>query len=552
MKKQAQPRTIPLPWVAAGLVGFVIFLAVLVVAAFSLLREEPQTERLPTAVPTARSLQDSSASAVTPPEALRVDLKAPLDGAVVDLGQPVQLVIDAEAPSGLRLVSVTSNGQGIGTFQGLLDTTLAVEQEWVPAYPGTHAIVATVSSRSGGFATAETIRIRVIDRAMLAEHAPIWANVQANVTSIRGLAPLESIEPILLSRTELRQRLHDELVYSEADANTYARVLSAFDFVPRNFDLYQLYQRYLGDSIAGFYDPVTKEFVVISDDAKIDALEQWIYAHEFMHALQDQHFQLNLIADTSLGFEEDLAVRSLAEGEAELLQNLYVEQGYFGDAELAEIFNLISRTRTRDVGYLPPVLVDSGLFPYTVGYDFARTVYEQRGWAGLNQAWQNPPASSEHILHPQRYFAGDAPRAVDLPALNDALGSDWTLIEEAPFGEFLLRAYLEQRLDDDVVDIAATGWGGDRYAVYHDVAAERLVMVLRSVWDSAADQEQFVQAYLAYADATFGAQRRGGPSAGTCWQTTDVVCFYASDDQTLIVRAPEWDLIDRLVTELAP
>ena len=54
------------------------------------------------------------------------------------------------------------------------------------------------------------------------------------------------------------------------------------------FRLLQLHLDLYAEQIAGFYDP-TNEFVVVSDDAELDALERWTHAHEFVHALQDQY-----------------------------------------------------------------------------------------------------------------------------------------------------------------------------------------------------------------------------------------------------------------------
>ncbi|MFW6062737.1 MAG: hypothetical protein ACOC8X_12050 [Chloroflexota bacterium] len=551
-----EQKTFPLRWLGIAsviiivVIGFVIGGLMLLRAQNSPRAASPEISDAESQPPAPTSLPTVTATAL--PDRAAIALQSPTEGMEVDLGAPVQLVISASASSGVQLVNVTSNGQGIGSFRGMLQTEVEIDQAWTPSYAGTHTIVASVSSRGEASATTEPIRIRVVDRELMARHAPIWAEVEANVTEIRGLARLEPLEPTLLSRTELRQRLQDEFFYTEEDAQRDVLVLSAFDFVPADFDLYTLQRRYLGDSIAGFYDPENKEFVVVSDDDEVDALEQWIYAHEFMHALQDQHFQLDLIADTELGFEENLAIRALAEGEAELLQSHYLESGYFDDVQFAEIFNRLSRAHTPQAEYLPPVLVNQGLFPYTVGHEFASAVYRQQGWQGLDRVWQNPPQSTEQIIHPDRYFAGDAPQIVDLAPLTDTLGSEWRLIEQEVFGEFLVREYLSQRLNAADVDQAATGWGGDRYAVYRRGDSDELVMVLRSVWDSPNDRAQFVRGYASYADRVYGQDRLRQPDGGTCWQTVDVICLYDSGSDVLLVRAPTLELSSAIAATARP
>ena len=528
----------------AGLGGFIVLAClIIVVFIFSRLGNSQASPPAPPAVvaqPTAGP--SPTPTATRGPETITITLSAPAEGLVVNLGEPVPLVISTTASSGVHMISVTSNGQGIGAFRGLLETDMEQTSEWVPAYAGTHTIVAAVSSREGGSARTEPVRIRVVDRELMARHAPIWANVEANVTAIRGLAKLEELEPTLLSRTELRHRLTDQYLYTEEDARRDTLALSAFDFVPQNFDLYGLQRRYLGESILGFYDPATAEFVVVSNDDSIDALEKWTYAHEFMHALQDQHFHLELITDSDFGLEENLAIRALAEGEAELLQSVYVEQGYFTDNELIEIINLSSRSYRQNADYLPPVLINRGIFPYLQGAQFADYVYQREGWAGLNRVWQNPPQSTEQIIHPDRYYAGDMPDLVTLPVLTTTIGASWELINEAVFGEFMLREYLALHLPDWEVERAATGWGGDRYAVFHEPESEQLIMVLRSVWDSGADRGEFIQAYASFADLAYGQQRLRREDGGTCWQTTYAICLYDSGVDSLVVRAPDLDM----------
>ena len=131
------------------------------------------------------------------------------------------------------------------------------------------------------------------------------------------------------------------------------------------------------------------------------------------------------------------------------------------------------------LGHAPPVLISSLSFPYSSGYRFVETLYDAGGFEAIDAAWADPPRSTEHILHPERYLAGDAPQIVTLPPLTDTLGVGWELLEDDILGEFFLREYLDQQLAAAVAERAAEGWGGDRYAVYWNEATGGLVMALR-------------------------------------------------------------------------
>jgi hypothetical protein len=544
-------------WLGGGLAG-ICLVGMVLVAIVSLL-SPPSATLLPTLVPTAAAValapaEPAAAETATPlptamPEPLQVTVLAPLPGLVVDTGVPLQLAVSATDAIGLRAVNITANGQIVGSHQADGKTAVIINQEWTPLQGGVQRLVVTAISRTGESITSEPVTIRVVDRAMLARNAHIFARIEANVTEIRGLAPLTAVEPILMSRLALRQRLQEGIYYSREDALYDVLILYSFDFVPRNFDLYGLAHRYFGDNIAGFYDPATKEMVIVTGNRDVNVLEQWVYAHEFMHALQDQHFGLEFVSDTSVGYEQQLALRALAEGEAELLQKIYLDRGYFSREEIIEIFNLSQRLRQREVPYMPPVLVNSFIFPYTAGLAFVESLYRHGGWAAVDVAWQNPPQSTEQILHPQRYLAGDIPRIVTLPPLTNTLGVGWELITQDVFGEFYLREFLAQRLNEAEVDAAATGWGGDRYAVYWHAEQDSVVMVLRHTWDTLQDSNQFAGAFSNYATSKYGSQQASQAGGGICWQTVEMICFYQNGSDTLIVRAPA-DLVVAIAAEV--
>jgi hypothetical protein len=202
------------------------------------------------------------------------------------------------------------------------------------------------------------------------------------------------------------------------------------------------------------------------------------------------------------------------------------------------MLSLSTETESPIFDNAPPVFANDLIFPYTSGYEFMQTLYNQGGFDAIDEAWANPPQSTEQILHPDRYFAGDMPQLVSVAPLTDTLGTGWRQLDQDVFGEFYLRQYLEQQLPATQVDSAASGWGGDQYAVYWNEDAGELVMVLRLAWDSAQDGEEFATALADYTTATYGGPGRVESDGGVCWQGSDVTCFFRLGDQSFIVRAP--------------
>lgn len=364
--------------------------------------------------------------------------------------------------------------------------------------------------------------------------------IEDNVTELRGLPQLDEVELTSLTPDQLRERLEADFTedYSPEEARFDVLALSAFDFLERDFDLYNFTIDLLTEQVAGFYDPETDEFVVISSAASFGALEQFTYAHEFVHALQDQHFQLDLLSDETLDAEAAFAVRALAEGDATLAQTLYISEGYFTQEQLLEIITSVGELDSTIFNNAPPVLAHELEFPYTTGLAFVQALYAQGGYAAVDAAWEDLPQSTEQIIHPEQYLSGDAPQIVSVQPLTDTLGTGWQRLDEDTLGEFYLREYLIQQLDAATAETAATGWGGDRYTVYWNEEAEEIVMALKLVWDTPADLEEFATAYEEYPANLFNADAASQPDGGQCWQGTDVICLHQNETETMIVRAP--------------
>lgn len=478
-----------------------------------------------------------------PPTVPTVVIAAPEDGARIPISTTVSLVVTASDPIGIAALNITRNGDALGEYDPADAPVVTIIEEMELTVEETITFAVTAINTEGRAAEPVAITVEVFDAE--AFNAALRARIEANVAKLRGLEPLEPIVPTLLTPAELRVRFEADFAedYSVEEAADDVLVYFAFDLLGRDFPLYDFLIDLYSGSVGGFYDPDTAEFVVVSGDSELDELEQWTHAHEFMHALQDQHFGLDRIGDDTLDSEARAALRALAEGEAEWLQLQYILQGYFNETELRALLDLATTQDTSLLEAAPDILRNDLAFPYEAGSAFVEALYEVGGWEAINDAWAKLPRSTEHILHPDRYRAGDVPQLVALAPLTGTLGADWELLDEDILGEFYLREYLSRQLGSGAVDRAATGWGGDRYAVYLSRPADALVMVLRSVWDSEGDSAEFLAAYTDYATARYAADGVTQPDDATCWTGADVTCLWSlGPAETLIVRAPDADL----------
>jgi hypothetical protein len=117
---------------------------------------------------------------------------------------------------------------------------------------------------------------------------------------------------------------------------------------------------------------------------------------------------------------------------------------------------------------------------------------KNRTIADLNNAYTRLPASSEQILHPDRYLMFDRPVKIDIPDLSER---EWKQIDADVNGEFGYQVLLAEFIDKDRARSASAGWGGDRYALYENARTAALMIVQYTAWDSQQDAKEFFSAY---------------------------------------------------------
>ena len=176
-------------------------------------------------------------------------------------------------------------------------------------------------------------------------------------------------------------------------------------------------------------------------------------------------------------------------------------------------------------------------FPIQQGVGFARGLFLKAGWAGVDQAYADPPISTEQILHPERY-PNDKPRPPELPDLAPSLGPEWTTDDAGVLGEWRTLLVLEAFLGSDETALAASGWDGDQYALLSSPEDSRTALILLTRWDTVRDAHEFSGAFRTYGENRFGPSRRAGTSL--TWTTpSGVVVLDVGNDQTLWIEAPD-------------
>ncbi len=373
--------------------------------------------------------------------------------------------------------------------------------------------------------------------------------IQAFVVATRGLQPQQPVERKFLSVDEVRQRTIDDFKKDNTPEQSAddVRVLAAFGLVQPGLDLYDLLIRLYSEGVAGFYDPDTQELVLVSERQGFNVYERTTFAHEYDHALQDQAFGIRAVGFSDEAWAEDherfAAVQAVVEGDATLLEEQY--RATLSPAEQRDYKAALDAVDASVYFALPQYLLYDFFFPYDQGLSFVRRYYDQGGWARVDQVWQHMPVSTEQILHPAAYDAGDAPALVARPALTDTLGSGWRLLDANVNGEwytYLTLAHGQSptaRLPEETALQAAGGWGGDGYSVYYSDALSQTVLAAEWAWDTPADASEFSAAFQAYAKARFATDATLGPGGRLCWSGAALNCLFANGSRSLWLMAPD-------------
>jgi hypothetical protein len=242
-------------------------------------------------------------------------------------------------------------------------------------------------------------------------------------------------------------------------------------------------------------------------------------SHEIDHALQDQAFDLSVVVpDPTNEGDAAIAALSLVEGDASLLMVQWATE-HLTPAELLEVVeSATDDEQTALLESMPAILSGTLQFPYITGLEFVLGPQTQGGWSAVDAMYDDPPVSTEQVLHPDTYAAGEDPVDVVMPdGLAEAMGAGWSLGLEDTFGEYQLSIWLAESGNAEAVATrAAAGWGGDRMA-YLTGPDGADALVWRNEWDSEDDAAQFTTAALTAVGGLGDADVLGGPEGTERW-----------------------------------
>ena len=371
---------------------------------------------------------------------------------------------------------------------------------------------------------------------------------------IRGLEPKAPISRGVKSRAEISQYLDEEVQdnYSQNELKEEGKLLRILGLIPASIDYKEFVLKLYTEQIAGFYDPAKKTLFIASwlptDEQKPTMV------HELDHALQDQYFNIEKIRKEDLQRHNDdkaLAHEAFLEGEAIVVMLNYqlepVKRDFSQLSDLAPAMGVMVTSMQSQFPVFssaPAYLQGTLFFPYRYGASFLQKIWAKNpSWEAVNKVYSDLPASTEQIIHPEKYYGvRDDPKPVDAEPIAAKLDG-WKITYKNVLGEYSLDLLLSVYLSEERSKRSAAGWGGDQVLLLENGAGKAAVLV-DTVWDSVDEADRFYQAMEAWFLKRFpNAHKSGETTAGfSLTQDKEIHSLrHEGADVRFIIGLPESD-----------
>jgi len=358
-----------------------------------------------------------------------------------------------------------------------------------------------------GYWYNETLEVTPGDGYNEMEREKLLARTMARVEVIRGLEFRRNVTVEVISREEYRENN----VFEQDPDPFQNQVYEAAFLVDEETDAAEAFNEVYGGSIAGYYH--NDQIVLVSNDPETVDVSRSTLAHELVHGIQDQH---ELYASRRAGTTDGSnALTALSEGEANNVMDRY-ERRCETEWQCIPAADRGDDDRPYNFGLFLTLFV-----PYSEGPEYVADLYERGGWAEVEAAYDDPPESTEQVIHPEKYPDEDR---VDVD-IEDRSSDDWSKVtgrrgSTDTLGEAVLYATFssngvipEDQLTADHPRFnyshpATEGWAGDGIVAYRN--DDEYGYVFETVWDTERDAREFHEAYLELLDGQGAEEVRDG------------------------------------------
>lgn len=376
--------------------------------------------------------------------------------------------------------------------------------------------------------------------SLASKDSKLVARTLTKVSALRGITASRPVPGQTLARGELVAAVKEKALreYPPEALAREGHLLQLMGFAPADFDYLGAMMRLLEAQLEGFYEPKNGTMYLAADLRGEEA--QATLAHELVHALQDQNWDLKKRSDYRPGHsDETVAVACLAEGDATSLMMDFVMAPQNAMTMPDEMLRELIRTGVSGstLEGVPHLLKASLVSPYAEGIGFVHALRRKGGWSAVDKAWERVPISTEQILHADKWEAGETPLVVAAPT-GAALGEGFVREDEDTMGELGFALALSEWMAGSDARIAASGWGGDRSAVFRK--GEEIATAIHFRYDDGGKGKDAIFAERAMSKIVPAMKKQFGNPAVSDAST---LCFERKDTGPLLFARKEREVV---------
>ncbi len=277
-----------------------------------------------------------------------------------------------------------------------------------------------------------------------------------------------------------------------AEFEQFEGMMRALGIVPGDVDLLEAGNDLSDSGTLAYYDSLEERVVVRGTEVNPGLAVTLV--HELTHVLQDQVFGLDRLEeeDDEATSGESFAFRALVEGDADRIEQKYLDTLDEATRAAIDAENAVGLDDFEATG-VPVALTSLIGSTYELGDAFI-AVLEATAKVSVDAAFNDPPISEEEIFDPFAYFGVEVLSVVDPPETDGA-----EVFDEGDFGAVSLLVVLAERIDPRAALAAATGWGGDAYAVFS--RDDRTCIRLNVTGDTPGDTSELADAVAGWVEA---------------------------------------------------
>ena len=377
------------------------------------------------------------------------------------------------------------------------------------------------------------------------------AGIRTNL--IRGLtlvAPLETVlERQFMTTDEFGDLLAGEFEGRRDKIEGDQLLYETLGLMDPDSSLFDILLTFSTEGAFGWFDLEDERQYVVLDSEELTLAHERTYVNEYVNHLQAVNFDIRAKFEaTEANDDARMALRAIVEGDSGIGEYIYTTEHFTPEEQGASILQP-NETFLEALNMAPYIAIRTFVFPFAEGLDFAVQLFQSAGgWGAINQALETPPASTEQVLHLEKYAAGEMPINVEMPDLSWVLGDEWRHVRTGVLGELFITGWLETDFSPQVASIAATGWGGDAYTLFEGPAGQG-VLVLATVWDSEQDAEQFFETVQRHTEARSGVGWEDSAiatEAGSVTLPDRTVYAERKGARSLFIIAPSAELVENL------